>query len=96
MRVLMAVAAVLLATGAAQAQYSFEYNGQTIRIDPDRGTVSIPGVFDNTAKKSRRVRTDQDSTRKQGKVDPQTPSEPPTAPAAQAPAPAAPDRKSVV
>jgi uncharacterized protein (DUF2147 family) len=90
MRVLMAIAAVLLATSAARAQYSFEYNGQTIRIDPDRGTVSIPGVFDNTAKKSRRVRTDQDSTRKPTKVDPQTLPEQPTAPAAQAPAPAAP------
>ncbi|MBV8920897.1 MAG: DUF2147 domain-containing protein, partial [Bradyrhizobium sp.] len=36
MRVLMAIAAVLLASSAAQAQYSFEYDGRIIRIDPDR------------------------------------------------------------
>src|SRR5690242_11075509 len=89
MRVLMAIAAVLLATSAAQAQYSFDYNGQTIHIDPDRGTISIPGVFDNTGKKSRRVHRDLDSTRKQTKVDPQTPPEQPQAPAPATAAPAA-------
>ena len=41
MKKLFAVAAFLLASTAAQAQYSFEYGGRTIRIDPDRGTVSI-------------------------------------------------------
>jgi hypothetical protein len=50
MKKLLAVAAFLLASTAAQAQYSFDYGGRTIRIDPDRGTVSIPGVYDNTGK----------------------------------------------
>ena len=47
MRRLFAIAALLLAsTAAAEAQYTFEYGGRTIRIDPDRGTISIPGVYD--------------------------------------------------
>jgi hypothetical protein len=50
MKRLLAVAAFLLASTAAQAQYSFEYGGRTIRIDPDRGTVSIPGVYDNSGR----------------------------------------------
>ena len=45
MKRLLAMAIVLLASSAAQAQYQFEYGGRTIRIDPDRGTVSIPGVY---------------------------------------------------
>ena len=45
MRKLLAIAAFLLASTAAQAQYTFDYGGRTIRIDPDRGTVSIPGVY---------------------------------------------------
>jgi len=55
MRTLLAAAALLLVSSAAQAQYTFEYGGKTIRIDPDRGTVQIPGVYDNTkkAKKSK-------------------------------------------
>ena len=48
MKMLFAIAALLLASTAAQAQYTFEYGGRTIRIDPDRGTVSIPGVYDNS------------------------------------------------
>jgi hypothetical protein len=77
MKRLLAVAAFLLASSAAQAQYSFQYGGHTIRIDPDRGTVSIPGVYDNTGRKSKRAHADQDSTHKQqqppqeAKVDPQ-------------------------
>ena len=39
MKKLFAIAAFLLASTAAQAQYTFEYGGRTIRIDPDRGTV---------------------------------------------------------
>ena len=54
MKKLLAIAALLLASSAAQAQYSFEYGGRTIRIDPDRGTVSIPGVYDNTGRRSKR------------------------------------------
>ena len=94
----LAVAALLLASTAAQAQYTFEYGGRTIRIDPDRGTVSIPGVYDNTGKdnagkKAKRSREDQeiDRTRKpapqQAKNDPQAPAAEPVAPQ-QAPAPA--------
>ncbi len=60
MKKLLAIAMLLLASTAAQAQYTFEYGGRTIRIDPDRGTVQIPGVYDNTGKAApsgRRVRT---------------------------------------
>ena len=56
MKKLLAIAALLLASTAAQAQYSFEYGGKTIRIDPDRGTVQIPGVYDNTRKAKRSKR----------------------------------------
>jgi uncharacterized protein (DUF2147 family) len=90
MRMLMAIAIILFATSAADAQYSFEYDGRTIRIDPDRGTVSIPGVFDNTPKdnmkKSKRARTDQSRARQQTSIDPSAPEQ--TAPAASPPAPA--------
>ena len=48
----------MLASTAAQAQYTFEYGGRTIRIDPDRGTVSIPGVYDNTGRKARSARNE--------------------------------------
>jgi uncharacterized protein (DUF2147 family) len=90
MKKLLAIAAFMLASTAAQAQYTFEYGGRTIRIDPDRGTVSIPGVYDNTGRRAKRARGGQDSekSRKQqtpqdAKADPQTP-----APAVPAPAPA--------
>jgi len=77
MRRLFAIAAFLMASSAAQAQYTFEYGGKTIRIDPDRGTVSIPGVFDNTGRRNKRARTGQDSSRKQtpeqAKSEPQAP-----------------------
>jgi uncharacterized protein (DUF2147 family) len=90
MKSLFAIAAVLMASTAAQAQYTFEYGGRTIRIDPDRGTVSIPGIYDNTGRRSKRSRSDQDSSRKQtpeqAKVDPQAPAA--VAPAEPAPAPA--------
>ena len=88
MRKLLATAAFLLASTAAQAQYTFEYGGRTIRIDPDRGTVQIPGVYDNTgkAKKAKKNDTKQDQQApQQAKVDPQTPA----APAPPAPAPVA-------
>jgi uncharacterized protein (DUF2147 family) len=93
MKKLFAIAAFLLASTAAQAQYSFEYGGRTIRIDPDRGTVSIPGVYDNSGRRSKRSHSDQDSDRsrkpspEQAKIDPQTPAADP-APAAPAAAPA--------
>jgi uncharacterized protein (DUF2147 family) len=93
MKTLFAVAAFLLASTAAQAQYTFEYGGRTIRIDPDRGTVSIPGVYDNSGRRSKRSHSDQDSDRQrkrtpqQAKGDPQAPAAN-APPAEQAPAPA--------
>jgi uncharacterized protein (DUF2147 family) len=74
-KTLVAAAFLLLASTAAQAQYQFEYGGRTIRIDPDRGTVQIPGVYDNTGRKSKKKPNE-------AKSDPAPP------PAAVAPAPA--------
>ncbi len=90
MRAFFVIAALLLASTAAQAQYTFDYGGRTITIDPDRGTVSIPGVYDNTGKKAKRSREeDSDRPRKQApqqaKTDPQAPA---AAPAQPAPPPA--------
>lgn len=80
MKTLLAAAAMLLASSAAQAQYTFEYGGKTIRIDPDRGTVQIPGVYDNT-KKAKKSKSDEAPAAK---------STPPAAPVEQQPAAAAP------
>jgi uncharacterized protein (DUF2147 family) len=86
MKRLFAVAAFLLASSAAQAQYTFDYGGRTIRIDPDRGTVSVPGVYDNTGRR-KRAHSDRDSDRQrkqtpeQAKVEPLTPIQPDPAPA---------------
>jgi uncharacterized protein (DUF2147 family) len=94
MKRLFAIAALLLASTAAQAQYTFEYGGRTIRVDPDRGTVSIPGVYDNSGRRAKRSRNDQDSDRprknapQQAKVDPQAPAAAAPVQADQAPAPA--------
>jgi uncharacterized protein (DUF2147 family) len=95
MKRLLALAAFLLASSTAQAQYQFEYGGRTIRIDPDRGTVSIPGVYDNTGKKSKRAKGDQkgdqDSSRsKAAPQDAKADPAPAPAPADTAAAPAAP------
>jgi len=94
MKKLFAIAAFLLASTAAQAQYSFDYGGRTIRIDPDRGTVSIPGVYDNSGPRTKRSHSDQDSARPrkqqapdQAKIDPPAPAASP-APTEKAPAPA--------
>jgi uncharacterized protein (DUF2147 family) len=103
MRKLLATAAFLLASTAAQAQYTFEYGGRTIRIDPDRGTVQIPGVYDNTgqakAKKAKKNETKPEQQAPQeAKSDPQAPAaaaappapvaaQPPGAPPASPPAP---------
>src|SRR6516225_6011538 len=76
MKKLLALAAFLLASSTAQAQYQFEYGGRTIKIDPDRGTVQIPGVYDNSGKKSKSKKPTE------AKGDPAPP------PAAAAPAPA--------
>jgi uncharacterized protein (DUF2147 family) len=97
MKRLFALGAFLLASTAAQAQYTFDYGGRTIRIDPDRGTVSIPGVYDNSGRR-RRAHGDRDSDRprkpapEQAKVEPLAPVQPDPAPsAAVAPANMAPD-----
>src|SRR6266852_1463008 len=94
MKKLSAIAAFLLASTAAQAQYSFEYGGRTIRIDPDRGTVSIPGIYDNSGQRTKRSHSDRDSDRprkqqspEQAKTDPSAPAASP-APAEKVPAPA--------
>src|SRR5260370_32784121 len=58
MKKLLAIAALLLASTTAQAQYTFDYGGRTIRIDPDRGTGSIPRVYDNSGRRSPRSRND--------------------------------------
>jgi uncharacterized protein (DUF2147 family) len=89
MRKLLATAAFLLASTAAQAQYTFDYGGRTIRIDPDRGTVQIPGVYDNTGQgKAKKAKNDAKGA---PKADPQAPQQAkadPQAPANLAPAPA--------
>jgi uncharacterized protein (DUF2147 family) len=89
MKKLLAIAALLLASTAAQAQYTFEYGGHTIRIDPDRGTVQIPGVYDNTGRKAKRAKGEegtrkQKSQQQEAKTDSQS-----------APAPAAPEQAAV-
>jgi uncharacterized protein (DUF2147 family) len=103
MKRLLATAAFLLASTAAQAQYTIEYGGHTIRIDPDRGTVSIPGVYDNTGRgKAKKAKNDtkndtkSDTRTDQAKTSPQAEPAPAQAPAtappvaAQPPAPPAP------
>jgi uncharacterized protein (DUF2147 family) len=93
MKGLLAAVAFLLASSAAQAQYTFDYGGRTIRIDPDRGTVSIPGVYDNTGRR-KRAHSDRDSDRprkqtpEQAKVAPLAPVQPDPAPATTAAPPA--------
>ena len=90
MRKLLATAAFLLASTAAQAQYTFEYGGRTIRIDPDRGTVQIPGVYDNTGqgqgqgkakKATKKNETAPGQQPQEAKVDPQPPAAPAPPPA---------------
>ena len=55
--------------------------GRTIRVDPDRGTVQIPGVYDNTKKAKRSKNEDSDRPAKQqsqqAKTDPQAQPAPP-------------------
>ena len=89
----LAIAVLLLASSltTAQAQYTFEYGGRTITIDPDRGTVQIPGVYDNTGKKARRPRGEEgDLDRPARKAPQQAKSAPQAAPEAAAPAAPAP------
>ena len=87
MKKLLAVAALLLASSAAQAQYTFEYGGKTIRVDPDRGTVQIPGVYDNTKKAKKSKSDDAPAARsKQPETTTTTAAPPPAAPVEQQPA----------
>lgn len=92
MKKCLAIAVLLLASTAAQAQYTFDYGGRTITIDPDRGTVSIPGVYDNTGKKAKRSRSEDGDPERAGKKAPQQAKTAPqaapetTPPAAPAPA----------
>jgi uncharacterized protein (DUF2147 family) len=65
MKGLLTLAAFLLASSAAQAQYTFQYDGYTIHIDPDRGVISIPGLYDNSGRKSKRTRNSDHDTGKQ-------------------------------
>ena len=85
MKKLLAVAALVLASSAAQAQYTIDYGGKTIRIDPDRGTVQIPGVYDNTKKAKK---SDAPAAKKETTTTPAPPVE--QQPAAVAPPPAPP------
>src|SRR5882757_7015146 len=102
MKKCLAIAVLLLASSltSAQAQYTFEYGGRTITIDPDRGTVQIPGVYDNTGKKAKRPRGEEGDLDRPGRKAPQQtksapqaapePATPAAAPAAPQSAPAAP------
>ncbi|WP_342711252.1 DUF2147 domain-containing protein [Bradyrhizobium sp. B124] len=97
MRKLLAIATLVLAsTATAQAQYTFDYGGRTIRIDPDRGTVSIPGVYDNTGRSTKRAKhRDAEQKRETAPKDARTdsPSVPATPPAvAASPSPSAIDQ----
>jgi Uncharacterized protein conserved in bacteria (DUF2147) len=90
MKKLLAVAALLLASSAAQAQYTFEYGGKTIRVDPDRGTVQIPGVYDNTKKAKKSKGEEAPAAKsKQPETTTTTAAPPPAAPVEQQPAAAA-------
>ena len=94
-KLLLASVAVLFIGGAAQAEYVFHYEGRTIRIDPDRGKVSIPGVYDNTghhAKKKGKAGepdTQKDPAQEAGKEAGKAPAAHDDAPAKDARAPAA-------
>ena len=105
MKKLLAIATLLLAsTAAAQAQYTFDYGGRTIRIDPDRGTVSIPGVYDNTGRHSRRAKGEaaerkrKPASAQEAKTDSKTDSktDPQAAPASPPPAAAVPPASAPV
>ncbi|MGN1287492.1 MAG: DUF2147 domain-containing protein, partial [Bradyrhizobium sp.] len=90
MKKLLAIATLVLAsTVTAQAQYTFDYGGRTIRIDPDRGTISIPGVYDNTGRTTKRAKhKDAEQKRETAPKDARTDSpSPPVAPPAAAASP---------
>ena len=87
MKKCLGIAVLLLMSTAAHAQYTFDYGGRTITIDPDRGTVSIPGVFDNTGKKAKSSRGEEgDPDRRTKKTPQQAKTAPQAAPETAAPA----------
>src|SRR6185503_14944218 len=93
MKKCLGIAVLLLASSlsTAQAQYTFEDVGRTITIHPDRGTVQIAGVYDNTGKKAKRPRGEEGDLDRPGrKVPQQAKSAPQAAPEAAAPAAPAP------
>ena len=92
MKKCLAIVVLLLASSltSAQAQYSFEYGGRTITIDPDRGTVNIPGVYDNTGKKAKRSRGEEGDLDRPGRKAPQQAKSAPQAAPETTPPPAAP------
>ena len=92
MKTCLAIVVLLLASSltSAQAQYSFEYGGRTITIDPDRGTVNIPGVYDNTGKKAKRSRGEEGDLDRPGRKPPQQAKSAPQAAPETTPPPAAP------
>jgi hypothetical protein len=104
MRMLVVFAAFVLVCSGAQAaeKYNFDVGGRTIHIDPDRGIVSIPGVYESGPKRAKRSRDDSNddapakSTPSQSRVDPlpgpapqATPGASTLAPSASAPPPSA-------
>ena len=90
MKKCLGIAVLLLMSTAAHAQYTFDYGGRTITIDPDRGTVSIPGVFDNTGKKKSSRGEEGDADRRTKKTPQQAKTAPQAAPETAAPAAPAP------
>jgi len=92
MKTCFAIVVLLLASSltSAQAQYSFEYGGRTITIDPDRGTVNIPGVYDNTGKKAKRPRGEEGDLDRPARKAPQQAKSAPQAAPETTPPPAAP------
>lgn len=62
MNKLLILAALTLAAAAANAgeKYNFDVGGRTIHIDPDRGIVSIPGVYESGPKRAKRTKDDLD------------------------------------
>jgi uncharacterized protein (DUF2147 family) len=96
MKRLFAIAALLLASSAAQAgdSYSFEIGGRTIHIDAPNGcdspscvSVSIPGVYESGPKRGKSSRSNSQSE-PQAKADPQPRPAPQARVEPQAPAPA--------
>ena len=81
MRKLFLLAALLLASTAAQAgeTYNFDVGGRKIHIDPDRGIVSIPGVYESGPKRAKRSRDNSDddaparTTPSESRVDERSP-----------------------